>query len=148
MAKATRYAIKIARRKEKEKKIKRTHILMAFSAVVAAIVALSIGWRARSQTTAPGIAAPPQSAPSGNGRLIYTTPNTMRLAGPNVYAAATAITQTTYGATHHEDRPHAITLVRADRQADAMLAASRITHFPLNSPVLYVDADRMPPDAG
>ncbi|HXG86182.1 MAG TPA: DUF2231 domain-containing protein [Pyrinomonadaceae bacterium] len=66
------------------------------------------------------------------------------LAGANVYAAATAITQTTYGATQHEDRPHAVTLVRADRQADAMLAASRVTHFPVNSPVLYVDADRLP----
>jgi hypothetical protein len=32
--------------------------------------------------------------------------------------------------------------VRADRQADAILAASRITHVPVNSPVLYVDADR------
>lgn len=80
------------------------------------------------------------------GRVTYVTPNTTRLAGANVYAAATAITQATYGATHHEDRPHAITLVRADRQADAMLAASRITHFPVNSPVLYTDADRLPPE--
>jgi hypothetical protein len=88
-----------------------------------------------------------QRVPSpGDGRLTYTTPNTVRVWGPNVYAAATAITQLTYGATHHEDRPHAVTLVRADRQADAMLAASRITHFPVNSPVLYVDADRLPPE--
>jgi len=36
--------------------------------------------------------------------------------------------------------------VSADRQADAMLAASRITHFPVNSPTLYVDADRLPPE--
>lgn len=83
---------------------------------------------------------------SSDGRLTYTTPNTVRVSGPNVYAAATAVTQLTYGATHHEDRPHAVTLVRADRQADAMLAASRITHFPVNSPVLYVDADRLPPE--
>lgn len=80
--------------------------------------------------------------PLADGRITYTTPNTMRLSGPNIYAAATAITQTTYGATHHEDRPHAITLVRADRQADAILAGSRIAHVPVNSPVLYVDADR------
>ena len=76
----------------------------------------------------------------------YVTPNTVRLAGPNVYAAAAAITQVTYGATQHEDRPHAISLVRADRMPDAMLAAARITHFPVNSPVLYVDADRLPPE--
>ncbi|MBI3950880.1 MAG: hypothetical protein HY314_10560 [Acidobacteria bacterium] len=76
---------------------------------------------------------------SEDGRITYTTPNTVRLFGPNVYAAATAITQVTYGATHHEDRPHAVTLVRADREADAMLAASRITHFPVNSPVPPID---------
>lgn len=81
-----------------------------------------------------------------NGRLMYVTPNTVRLHGPNVYAAAAAITQATYGATHREDRPRAVTLVRADRQADAMLAASRVTHFPVNAPVLYVDADRLPPE--
>jgi hypothetical protein len=63
-----------------------------------------------------------------------------------VYAAPTAVTQATYGATHHEDRPHAVSLVRADRMADAMLAASRITHFPVNAPLLYVDADRLPPE--
>lgn len=43
-------------------------------------------------------------------------------------------------------RPHAVTLVRADREADAMLAASRITHFPVNSPTLYVAANRPPPE--
>lgn len=115
--------------------------------VLAALVLL--GWRALAQPGATALApqAPAVAATGGDdGRLTYTTPNTMRLAGPNVYAAATAVTQATYGATHHEDRPHAITLVRADRQPDAMLAASRITHFPVNSPVLYVDADRLPPE--
>lgn len=114
-----------------------------------ALSAALLGWRVFAQMAAKSTTAPPPSnsvtAP-GDGRLTYTTPNTMRLAGPNLYAAAAAVTQATYGATHHEDRPHAITLVRADRQADAMLAASRITHFPVNSPVLYVDADRLPPE--
>jgi hypothetical protein len=89
---------------------------------------------------------PGDPAATAGSRPAYTTPNTVRAWGPNVYAAATAVTQLTYGATHHEDRPHAVTLVRADRPADAMLAASRITHFPVNSPVLYVDADRLPPE--
>jgi hypothetical protein len=110
--------------------------------IVAAIAYAS--WHALAQPSVSQGIPSAVAAVDSNGRLTYTTPNTMRLAGPNVYAAATAITQTTYGATHHEDRPHAITLVRADREADAMLAASRITHFPVNSPVLYVDADRLP----
>lgn len=74
------------------------------------------------------------------------TPNTVRLTGPNLYAASAAITQITYGATHHEDRPHAIALVRSDRKADGLLAASRITHFPVNAPVLFVERDRIPPE--
>lgn len=115
-------------------------------AVTGAALCAALGTSAltpRVREPPPGRAA---NAASGDGRLTYTTPNTMRLAGPNVYAAAAAITQATYGATHHEDRPHAVTLVRADRQALAMLAASRITHFPVNAPVLYVDADRLPPE--
>ena len=112
-------------------------------------IAITLGWYAIGETASQvETAQPPASAsmPLPDGRITYTTPNTMRLSAANVYAAATAITQATYGATHHEDRPHAITLVRADREADAILAASRITHFPVNSPVLYVDADRLPPE--
>ena len=125
--------------------MKQVHGILLLLALSTAL----LGWRVFAQvnSTAPTApSAPVDISASGDDRLTYTTPNTMRLAGPNVYAAATAITQTTYGATHHEDRPHAITLVRADRQADAMLAASRITHFPVNSPVLYVEADRLPPE--
>ena len=110
-----------------------------------ALIAFALAWRVIAQPSAIE-SVPPMVVPDSDGRVTYTTPNTMRLAGSNIYAAATAITQTTYGATHHEDRPHAITLVRGDREADAMLAASRITHFPVNSPVLYVDADRLPPE--
>ena len=106
-----------------------------------------LAFRSFAQPDKAPVSSRPAPAVAGNdGKIAYTTPNTMRLAGSNVYEAATAITQATYGATHHEDRPHAITLVRADRQADTMLAASRVTHFPANSPVPYVDADRLPPE--
>jgi hypothetical protein len=90
--------------------------------------------------------AEPAARGAGGASPALITPNTVRLAGPNPYAAATAVTQTIYAATHHEDRPHAVALARADRPADAMLAASRITHFPVNAPVLYVDAGRLPPE--
>lgn len=116
--------------------------------VLAALLALmTVGLvRPRAPSVPPVFQPTASVAVDANGRITYTTPNTMRLAGPNLYAAATAITQATYGATHHEDRPHAVSLVRADRMADAMLAASRITHFPVNAPVLYVDEDRLPPE--
>lgn len=117
--------------------------------VVFATGALLLGWRdfgfrSGSATLAP--ATDIAGTGAGTGRTEYITPNTVRLSGLSPYAQATAITQSTYAATQHEDRPHAITLVRADRPADAMLAAARVTHFPVNSPVLYVDADRIPPE--
>lgn len=111
---------------------------LAFSGLaVAAIAVFVFGQRPPSGA--------PARAPSASAREpILVTPNTVRVSGPNVYAACAAITQLTYGATHHEDRPHAVTLVRSDRKADAILAASRITHFPVNAPVLFVEADRIP----
>lgn len=90
-----------------------------------------------------GNGAPAPSIPTDSPAPLVT-PHTVRLEGRNVYAAAAAVTQATYGATHHEDRPHAVTLVRSDRFADALLGASRITHFPVNSTVLYVEMDRIP----
>jgi hypothetical protein len=110
---------------------------LRFAATLLGLVLFIAGHQGQAAITL----APPPGTPVWRD----VTTNTVRLSGPDVFSAATAITQTTYGATHHEDRPHAVTLVRADRQADAMLAASRITHFPVNSPVLYVEADRIPP---
>jgi hypothetical protein len=121
---------------------------LLFALVLVALLALMTVGLVRPSAPSVQRTLQPAAAvtPDAEGRITYTTPNTMRLAGPNVYAAATAITQATYGATHHEDRPRAISLVRADRMADAMLAGSRITHFPVNAPVLYVDEDRLPPE--
>ena len=118
----------------------------AYILLMVVVSMLLLGWHSLAQPESSPTTVPEATLASGNvdNPATYVTPNTTRLYGPNVYAAATAITQATYAATHHEDRPHAITLVRVDRQADAMLAASRITHFPVNAPVLYVDADRLP----
>lgn len=108
-----------------------------------AAAAITQGWRDfRAYDPAIRLRPVASSAPTGTA----ATPNTVRLEGPNVYAGAAAITQSTYGATQHEGRPHAISLVRVDRMADAMLAAARITHFPVNAPVLFVEADRIPPE--
>jgi hypothetical protein len=120
------------------------HPRWIWAAGIVVVATAFAGVDAQPSGTAPLAQRTPAEPAPADGRLTYTTPNTTRIAGPNVYAAAAAITQVTYAATHHEDRPHAVTLVRADRQADAMLAAARVTHFPVNSPVLYVDEDRLP----
>lgn len=125
--------------------MRRTSVLL----VAIAVLALLLGLRDFGAPDSTVRLAPVTSrgeASAGGNRMHYVTPNTVRLAGSSPYGAAVAITQSSYGATQHEDRPRAISLVRADRPADAMLAAARITHFPVNSPVLYVDADRIPPE--
>lgn len=92
--------------------------------------------------------APPRLTPPPGSTFdpLTATPNTLRLWGANAFATAAAITQVTYAAAQHEDRPHAVILARVDRMADAMLGAARITHHPVNAPVLYVEAGRIPPE--
>lgn len=87
--------------------------------------------------------APPEPAIQAGGDV---TPNTVRLGGTTPFEQAITITQATYPATVDGGRPHAVILVRVDRQAEAMAAASRLTHFPTNAPVLYAAADRIPPE--
>lgn len=86
--------------------------------------------------------APPRAIRAGGD----ITPNTVRLGGHTPFQQAIAITQATYPATVDGARPHAVILVRVDRQAEAMAAASRLTHFPTNAPVLYAEEDRIPPE--
>lgn len=114
--------------------------------VLIAAAFLAFGWRDYRVPPSTPVLAPTGATEAALGtRPSYATPNTVRIGAADPVAAATAVTQLTYGATQHEDRPHAVTLVRADREADAMLAAARVTHFPVNSPVLYVEADSIPP---
>lgn len=71
--------------------MKQIHSVILLLAASAAL----LGWRVFAQihSTAPSAPlAPTNISAPGDGRLTYTTPNTMRLAGPNVYAAAKAIT--------------------------------------------------------
>lgn len=116
--------------------------------VALAFTVAAVAWFAVKDLEIIRGAPPPVLEPAAGAApdTLATTPNTVRLRGPNAYASAAAITQATYGGTQHEDRPHAVILARADREADAMLAAARVTHHPVNAPVLYVDADRLPPE--
>lgn len=93
--------------------------------------------------TARGQGPTPPPAIRAGGEI---TPNTVRLGGLTPVQQAIAITQATYPATVDGARPHAVILVRVDRQAEAMAAASRLTHFPSNAPVLYAEEDRIPPE--
>lgn len=69
------------------------------------------------------------------------TPFTVRLPGNNPEELALMLTQTVYPATREDNAVGAIILVPQDEK-DAFLAMQRVTHMPVNAPLLYLSVDK------
>ncbi len=81
---------------------------------------------------------PPFTASATQGaELLELTGTTGRLAGEDHLRTAVAYAQTVYAAAQDKDRPGAVVLVRDDDQATA-IATTRLQHFPVNAPMLFV----------
>lgn len=72
------------------------------------------------------------------------TVNTTRIGSDNPVETAVAVANIIYPATEPENTPGAVILVGMDSLAEVMVATSRIQHFPVNAPILYVTPDGMP----
>ncbi|MGB9939837.1 cell wall-binding repeat 2 family protein [Methanosarcina sp.] len=72
-----------------------------------------------------------------NEDLLELTGSTARLSGENHIQTATAYSQAIYAAAQDKDRPGAVVLIRDDDPATA-LATTRLQHFPVNAPMLFV----------
>lgn len=72
-----------------------------------------------------------------NEDLLDLTGSTARLSGEDYIQTATAYSQTIYAAAQDKDRPGAVVLVRDDDPAIA-IATTRLQHFPVNAPMLFV----------
>jgi len=72
------------------------------------------------------------------------TLNTTRLGSDNPIETAVAVSNIIYPATESENTPGAVVLVNADNLPEVMVAASRVQHFPVNAPLLYVTRDEIP----
>lgn len=72
------------------------------------------------------------------------TVNTTRVGSDDPVATAVAVSQIVYPVTEPENTPGAVILARRDRLAEVFLAVSRVSHFPINAPLLYVDAEGIP----
>lgn len=72
-----------------------------------------------------------------NEKLLELTGSTARLSGENHIQTATVYSQTIYAAAQEKDRPGAVVLVRDDDPATA-IATTRLQHFPVNAPMLFV----------
>ena len=68
---------------------------------------------------------------------LQLTGTTARLSGESYLETATAYSQTVYAAAQDQDRPGAVVLVRDDDPATAV-ATTRLQHFPVNAPMLFV----------
>lgn len=73
------------------------------------------------------------------------TMHTTRIGTDDPVETAVAVSNIVYPVTEEENSPGAVVLVNRNEQAEAMAAASRVQHFPVNAPILYVDAESMPP---
>lgn len=86
----------------------------------------------------------PGDMPFLQSNHALVTVNTTRLGSNDPFETAVAVSQVTYPATEEENIPGAVILVNVNNLAEAMVAASRVTHFPVNAPLLYVEEDRIP----
>lgn len=78
-----------------------------------------------------------------SNRMLHTV-NTTRVGSDDPVETAVAVAQIIYPATEEENVPGAVILINRNNLAEAMVAASRIQHFPVNAPLLYVDENSIP----
>ena len=88
----------------------------------------------------------PPPAPTDPAPEAIATAYTTRLAGDDPEQQAIAITQAVYAATREDNAAGAIILAPQD-PALALTAMHRITHMPVNAPLLYLTPDRRLSDA-
>jgi len=112
---------------------------------VAALAALTVTALAGCGTDEAQGAAQVMPPPRPGPGEVWSTAHTQRLPGRDAVETAVYVSETVYAATRNEDKPDAVLLVRADRPAHAILAVNRLIHFPTNAPLLYVEANRIPP---
>jgi hypothetical protein len=72
------------------------------------------------------------------------TVNTARIGSDDAVETAVAVSQIIYPVTEEENSPGAVVLVNRSNLAEVMAAASRVQHFPVNAPLLYVEENSIP----
>lgn len=114
---------------------------------VAAVVALAALFVGGIFAIEEGVYAP-AGGPSEQPALIpdaaLSTVNTTRIGSDDPVQTAVAVAQMVYPATEEENVPGAVVLAPLDSLPDAMLAVSRVSHFPVNAPLLYTGRNSLP----
>lgn len=69
---------------------------------------------------------------------------TARYAGSDVYETAATLAQITFPATSELSRPNAVILANPNLDA-GLMTVEQLIHMPIDAPILYTEADRLPP---
>lgn len=85
-----------------------------------------------------------QTAPPPRAAALQQTVNTTRVGTDDAVETAVAVAQIVYPVTEEENSPGAVVLVNRNELAEVIAAASRVQHFPVNAPLLYVDEASLP----
>jgi hypothetical protein len=88
--------------------------------------------------------AKPAEMPRLESNFDLNTVNTTRVGSDDPIETAVAVAQIVYPVTEAENTPGAVILARHDDLASAIQAVSRVSHFPVNAPMLYVEEDSIP----
>lgn len=86
----------------------------------------------------------PGEMPFLESNQTHITVNTTRVGSDDPVETAVAVAQIQYPVTEEENSPGAVVLINRNYLAEAIAAASRVQHFPVNAPLLYVDEDSIP----
>lgn len=110
--------------------IRPAYTLIAVAVLTALFLAVIIGsWESPGE--------PLNVTSMQNSGLLELTGTAARLAGEDPIETATVYSQTIYAHAQDKDRPGAVILVRDDDLASA-IATTRLQHFPINAPILYL----------
>ncbi len=111
--------------------VMRPAVILLLTAILTAVGVLWI-------TLTWGPPAEPVTMSANQGEeLLQLTGTTARLRGDTYLRTVVAYAQTIYAVDQDQDRPGAVILIRDDDQA-AALTTTRLQHFPVNAPLLFV----------
>lgn len=122
-------------------RMKSGHAPTPLAVLIGAMLFSTTGCATEAPAGAAEVLPPAQAAPGD----VWLTAHTQRLPGRDAIEQAIRVSEFVYAATRNEDRPDAVLLARVDRPAHAILAVNRLIHFPTNAPLLFVEANRLPP---
>ncbi|MBZ0304721.1 MAG: cell wall-binding repeat-containing protein [Anaerolineae bacterium] len=118
------------------------NLVLSAVGLITAVIVLMVAGQQYEKVSIPSI--PPGEMMLMEDNMTYVTVNTTRIGSDDPVETAVAVSQIIYPVTEEENSPGAVILINQHELAEAIVAASRVQHFPVNAPLLYVDEEALP----